>query len=144
MLLKLEEVVEWDRERWPNFTPRELACLCKLCGGELYYDEASFDAIQSMRKHIGAPLEINSAHRCQAHNKLVGGVRLSKHLQIAFDVSTEGHGRQDMLEAAKTAGFTGVGMYSTFMHVDLGRKRHWFGGGSSAQLWMPIINKVGL
>jgi hypothetical protein len=143
VLLQYQEV-EWDFNRWPNFTPREFACTCKICNGELYWDEASFDAIQLLRTLLGRPVHINSGHRCAAHNKSVGGKRLSKHLEIAFDISTKGHDREVLLAKAIHAGFTGVGMYVVFMHLDLGRQRYWFGGGEAQQIWMPIMNKVGL
>lgn len=144
MLLKLSEVVEWDRERWPNFTPSELACLCSLCQGEFYHDDASFDAIQKVRDLLGKPIIINSGHRCVAHNRVVDGKRFSRHLKIAFDVSLEGRDKKEMLLAAIESGFTGIGMYSTFMHLDLGRKRHWFGGGKSSELWLEILKEVKL
>ena len=144
VLLKLSEVVEWGRERWPNFTPSELACLCSICQGELYYDESSFDAIQAVRDLLGKPVHINSGHRCVAHNRVVDGKRFSRHLKIAFDVSLEGHDRKEVLQAAVEAGFTGIGMYSTFVHMDLGRKRQWFGGGKSAELWLEILKEVKL
>lgn len=143
MLLMLSDAVEWDYGRWPNFAPRELACTCRACGGEIYYDEQAQDAIQTVRNLVGRPIKINSGHRCIAHNRLVGGVTQSQHLTIAFDVDLDGHDKEKLLTAAIRAGFTGLGFYITFMHMDLGRKRHWFGGGHSPQIWLPILSKVG-
>lgn len=143
MLVQYDKA-KWDYDRWPNFTPKELSCMCKFCRGELYFDEQSFDAIQMLRHLVERVVFINSGHRCIAHNKLVGGVKQSEHLKMAFDVALAGHVHKNLLKSAVQAGFTGIGLYSTFIHLDLGRKRHWFGGGSAPQIWIPVLNGVNL
>ena len=35
----------------------------------------------------------------------------------------------------KSAGFTGFGYYQTVLHIDTGRRRHWFGGDKSLEFW---------
>ena len=46
----------------------------------------------------------------------------------AIDVlwgTTSAQGRVDMIQRAIDAGFTGIGCYENFMHVDIGTKRQW-------------------
>ena len=106
--------------RWPHFSVRELACRCAggFCAGEYWQNEAFLDALEVMRHAVGAPLVITSGHRCAGWNRHVGGARRSMHLTIAADISEAGHDRQCLLRAAKAAGFTGLGLGQTFLHVD--------------------------
>lgn len=118
--------------RWPNFTPKEMACPC--CGEE-YIDENSMDALQKLRDIVG-PLKINSAHRCGVHNARVGGAPLSEHLQLAFDISVGQIYRPKLYFQAQLVGFNGFGFGQTFLHVDM-RKRpaFWYYGPLSAKAW---------
>lgn len=111
---------------WTNFTPQELSC--KHCG-EYYHDPASLDALQALRNAWGKPLVINSAHRCAAHNRAIGGAKASRHLRIAFDCRCPATEQQAFAAAAEKAGFTGIGTYPSkgFVHVDTGPKREWNG-----------------
>lgn len=113
-----------DAWRWPNFTPRELAC---QGSGALQVDEAALDKLQEVRQRIGKPLRINSAYRSEAHNKAVGGSPTSLHkLGRAFDVALGvGVSRERLVALAKAAGFTGIGHYDSFMHLDTGPARTW-------------------
>ena len=38
--------------------------------------------------------------------------------------------RVDMIQKAIDAGITGIGCYNSFIHVDIGAKRHWGPNGS--------------
>lgn len=116
---------------WQNFPRSEVSCPC--CG-EFFYDPDAMDKIQAARDYLGLPIKINSGHRCAIHNALVGGAPLSQHLKLAFDVSLVGHDRFDALVACQKAGFTGLGYYRSFLHVDTGRKRFWYGRGAK-ELW---------
>ena len=109
---------------WKNFKPSEVAC--KHCG-ELYLDGTSLDALQELRDTLGKPIIINSGHRCQAHNKAVGGTANSQHLKIAFDCRCPRAEQAAFIAAAKAAGFTGIGRYQNFIHLDMGPKRSWAG-----------------
>ncbi|MDL2266785.1 D-Ala-D-Ala carboxypeptidase family metallohydrolase [Desulfovibrio sp. OttesenSCG-928-G15] len=111
---------------WPNFTPQELAC--RHCG-EYYHDPASLDRLQALRDLLGAPIRINSAHRCAAHNRKVGGVGNSPHLQIAFDCRCPKKDQIRFVRLAERVGFKGIGMYPArnFIHLDMGKERDWWG-----------------
>jgi zinc D-Ala-D-Ala carboxypeptidase len=112
-----------DYWRWPNFTPKELACKGT---GELLVDEEALDKLQELRQRIGKPLQINSAYRSAKHNKAVGGSPNSQHLHgRAFDISLATVTPLELVKHAKAAGFTGIGRYDTFVHVDTGPAREW-------------------
>lgn len=109
--------------RWPNFTPREIAC---RGSGELLVDEAALDKLQALRDRLGAPLHLNSAYRSEAHNRAVGGSPKSQHrLGRGFDISLRTVTRQELTKAARLVGFTGIGQYDSFIHVDTGPARTW-------------------
>lgn len=118
--------------RWPNFYPLEMAC--RHCGEQ--YDWPEFmDRLQAARTTVRRSFIITSAHRCALHNARVGGAPLSQHLRLAVDISLKGHDRQRLLTACQSAGFRGFGFYSTFLHIDLGRTRQWYGNKRARHLW---------
>lgn len=115
--------LRWWRARWPNFHPREIAC--RHCG-ELLVDAASLDLLQRQRTETGQSIVINSAYRCPAHNALVGGAPMSMHkFGRAFDQALRGQDRGELAATARRFGFTGIGLYRTFVHTDTGRERQW-------------------
>lgn len=115
-----------EKWHWKNFTPAELAC--KHCG-EYYHDPDSLDALQLLRGGWGRPIIINSAHRCETHNRAVKGTPNSQHLKIAFDCACLRKNQDSFVHAALIAGFTGIGRYASrgFVHLDTGPKRGWRG-----------------
>jgi zinc D-Ala-D-Ala carboxypeptidase len=119
-------------ERWPNFTISEVACPC--CG-EVVFNGHTMDAIQRLRDMVGKPIRVNSGHRCALHNARVGGAPMSAHRRLAFDIDLRGHDRKELAKAAREAGFTGLGYYVNFLHLDTGRKRFWFGSDKAKKLW---------
>lgn len=124
------EVKDW---RWPNFTPKEIACKqvsakgnCG-CGGKILIDPYSMDCLQFFRKIVGVPVYSNSSYRCEIHNRNVGGAKNSQHrLGKAFDIRiTARLSRETIHKAAKAAGFKGIGDYQNFCHIDTGPSRYW-------------------
>lgn len=116
-----EEVEHWPYE---NFTREELS---SKGDGSILVDHDAISRLQHMRDILG-PLKINSAYRDPLHNKRVGGAKNSYHLKgVAFDISRKGYDLDEMLHAAKEVGFTGIGIYNGFIHVDTGPERSWRG-----------------
>ena len=75
---------------------------------------------------------INSGFRDKAYNASVGGASDSIHMSgFAIDVSVSSAHREEFFLAAERAGFTGIGIYSTFVHLDLGARRMWVAGNAS-------------
>jgi hypothetical protein len=112
-------------------------------------DEA-FNKAVALAKAVGKPLRINSAYRTPEYNASIGGARNSMHVQKkALDIqwpSADLTGRVAFIEKAIQAGFTGIGCYNSFMHVDIGLKRHWGPSGSAAsqyEQYKPILGKYG-
>ena len=67
-----------------NFTMSELKCKCggKYCNGmPTGFSYELLGQLQQIRNHFGKPVMITSAVRCKQHNKNVGGVSNSKHLE---------------------------------------------------------------
>ena len=124
--------VRWDARRWPDFSPRELAC--RHCG-ECYHWPEFIDRLQLVRSNLGKPIKINSGHRCLRYNLKIGGAPLSEHRKLATDLSLRRQDRHLLYKLCKLAGFTGFGYYQTFLHVDMGRRRFWYGGPVSKEIW---------
>ena len=120
-----------------NFTYKEFTCPCG-CGFNCTSKRLVM-ALQDLRNLIGKPIIINSACRCEKHNAEVGGVQKkadgsggSLHMKgIAADIRVEGLSPKALaLEAEKIFAFNngGIGIYRTFVHVDVrGHKARWNG-----------------
>lgn len=109
--------------QWPNFSPREIAC---KGSGSLMLVPAALDKLQALRDRLCRPLVIVSGYRSPGHNQRVGGAPKSKHMDgIAFDIACTPVQQTELIAAARAVGFTGIGRYDTFVHVDLGPARSW-------------------
>ncbi len=68
-------------------------------------------------------MTINSGFRCEKHNKEVKGKPDSQHmLGKAVDVSTsklDGLQKHRLLKLANAMKFRGIGVYPTFIHLDV-------------------------
>lgn len=107
---------------------------CRHCAEG--YDWPEFmDALQAARDQIDRPFHILSAHRCSLHNARVGGAPRSQHLRLAVDIALRGHDPGALSAALQTAGFTGFGFYTTFIHADMGPVRQWFGTHKARAQW---------
>ena len=104
-----------------NFKKEELQCPC--CG-RCEMSPKLLTLLQALRDDVGFSLIINSGFRCENHNKeLVFSSSKSQHLLgKAVDVSTKtltGEQKHRLLTSVFKNGFKGVGVYSTFIHVDV-------------------------
>lgn len=107
---------------WPKFKPKEIACKGT---GRLVVDYDAMDKLQALRTELKRPIIINSAYRSPGHNAKIGGVKNSMHtFGKAFDIKLT-ISREDIKAAAKKVGFTGIGDYNEFVHVDTGPNRYW-------------------
>lgn len=100
------------------FKEKEFACKC--CGELVISDELT-SKLDKAREIAGVPFKINSGYRCAKHNAAVGGVKDSAHARgYAADVAVNGSSnRFKILTALLEVGFTRVGVYNTFIHVDV-------------------------
>lgn len=103
--------------RKSNFKISEFAC--KDGTDEMLVDSELVEKLQIMREHFHSPVLINSAYRTEKHNADVGGSPNSQHLKgKAADIVVSGVPSSSVANFAKIIGFRGVGLYSTFTHVD--------------------------
>ena len=106
--------------------------------------------LETLAQSLGRVITLNSAYRSPAYNRSVGGARNSMHVQRkAVDIqwgTTSVQGRVDFLQKAIDAGFTGIGCYNSFCHVDIGAKRQWGPNGSRTgqfAQYKPILQANG-
>jgi len=110
--------------RWKHFTPEEIA---SKGDGSILIDEPALDKLERLRVALGRPLVVLSAYRDPLHNARVGGAPLSQHkFGRAFDLKLTVD-RDLLIRTARDVGFGGIGIYSTFVHVDDGPSRKWQG-----------------
>jgi uncharacterized protein YcbK (DUF882 family) len=81
-------------------------------------DPDAITAFVALERSWG-PLKVTSGFRCPAHNLAVGGAADSQHLLgKAFDILTSKEQQFSFIAVAKTCGFRGFGLGSTFTHCD--------------------------
>ena len=80
---------------------------------------------------INGPLYLNSGFRSQEYNTRVDGAKSSQHLSgLAADLTWDGfrvgsESYANFISLARRIGFRGIGMYNSFIHVDVGPERVW-------------------
>ena len=81
------------------------------------------------REHLGHPLIITSWYRDPVTNKRVGGASKSMHVQgLASDLYCPSMSIRELKqEVVKFGWFGGRGYYSSFIHLDSGKNREWYG-----------------
>lgn len=117
-----------DTAPWPGryFTAEEFAC--KHCG-KVLVDPDLLDALDRLREGLQMPLHIVSGYRCPEHNKAVGGAEHSYHMtgQAADVRAVLAEDAVALISNARRFGFRGIGIYKTFIHLDVGPRRAWRG-----------------
>ena len=103
-----------------HFTEAELAC--RHCGINGVV-QSLLDAIEALRLKVGAPVIVNCAYRCPAHNTAVGGVPNSQHvLGRAADIRVAGKTSRELYELAlHVSGIRGLGVsdHAGYLHLDV-------------------------
>ncbi len=103
-----------------NFRVREFAC--QDGSDTLFLSTKLVEVLQKIREHFGKPVNINSGYRTESHNKKVGGSAFSQHKYgTAADIAIVGVKPSDIAAYVETLmpGTGGIGIYSTFCHVDV-------------------------
>lgn len=76
--------------------------------------------LQQLRDRINRPIVITSGYRNPEHNRRVGGAPNSQHLLgTAADIRINGMNPIQLQPHAEVIGFTGIGLYGSFLHVDI-------------------------
>lgn len=130
-----------------NFTESEFACKCRArglyekdpfsyCGGLSIYDHNLVAKLQFLRDQLNSgrnsldpeiPVIVDSGYRCPAYNRRsqssgqgVSGAMWSQHmLGKAADIRVPGHSPEKVAKLAEELGFSFIGIYNTFTHVDV-------------------------
>lgn len=111
-----------------NFKVSEFAC--KHCG-ENKIDQRVLNMAQVIRAALGVPVRVNSGYRCETHNRNVGGVKGSQHtFGLAADLSCSLGARamvkkiRELYAAGKLPDLSFCKEYSSWVHIDCGKKRN--------------------
>ena len=98
------------------------------------------EKLQELREWWEAPLYVTSGYRSQQHNTQIEGAQNSQHMEFATDVRPSHHSPHvdDIAPHQRRSAaviifaeearnhFDGVGLYNTFVHLDLrGKKVEW-------------------
>ena len=112
-----------------NFKVREFAC--KDGSDPIFVAPELVEILQKIRNHFGKAVTINSGYRTATYNKKVGGVTYSQHCYgTAADIVVKGVDPKTVAAYAETLlpKKGGIGIYSTFTHVDVREvKSRWNG-----------------
>lgn len=105
------------------FKPGEFACKCG-CGVN-GIQEKLIKKLNIARNIAGIPFEITSGYRCIKHNKKVGGVANSSHIDgSAVDIYCDNDSdRFKIILGLLIAGFTRIGIGKDFIHCDIDAKK---------------------
>jgi len=100
-----------------NISRWEIACKCG-CGLDTI-DYKVLQAVQAIRDHFGARVDISSGARCEIHNMSEGGSPESQHLKCkAIDFTVVGVDPARVFKYLDYFWKGGLGKYSTFTHID--------------------------
>ena len=108
------------RERWPDFTLREMRCKqtgrCKMLPSFL-------DRLQALRTDYGKAMIVSSGYRDQSHKKEAHKPRPGTHvIGCAVDIRVRGADALRLIALALKHGFTGIGVSQKgnqrFIHLD--------------------------
>ena len=100
------------------------ALSCKSISTNILY---SWRNLNWLRYHYNKPIVINSGYRNAEHNKRVGGVKISQHLQgLAFDIKRTDGLSQKIIDLAieKPYKFGQVIFYDNFVHVTFSNSKY--------------------
>lgn len=136
-----------------NFKSTEFDCHGSGCCSTTLIDSQLVNYLQKIRNHFGKSVTINSAYRCETHNKKIGGGSNSYHKKgQAADIKVSGVTPAEVAKYAESIGILGIGLYETntdgyFVHIDTRTKKaFWYGqkqvsrttfGGQSQTTIMP-------
>lgn len=112
-----------------NFKVREFAC--SDGSDPIFVSSELIDLLQKTRDHFRRAVTITSAYRTPQRNKSVGGTVYSQHTYgMAADIKVKGVSPQVVARYLETLipNKGGIGIYSTFTHVDVRATRSRWNG----------------
>lgn len=121
-----EQVRAWSKAKngavkiSKNFKVSEFAC--KDGSDTVFISQGLVTVLQKIRDHFEKPVIINSAYRNDAYNKKVGGADYSQHKYgTSADIHIIGVSPATIAAYVETImpNMGGIGIYSSFVHVDV-------------------------
>ncbi len=103
----------------PHFSLREFECRC--CR-RVQLATRLVLLLEDLRAHRGRPIVITSGYRCDAHNRIAGGVSGSLHLRgQAVDIVSDIEEQQKLSGVARFLGFEEIvpGGAKNYLHLGL-------------------------
>lgn len=103
-----------------NFHRSEFACKCGC--GFATVDVELLNTLEVVRSHFNKSVKINSACRCEEHNKKIGGSYGSKHKKgIAADIVVKDVDPDVVYKFLDNymPNTYGIGKYNSFTHIDV-------------------------
>lgn len=101
-----------------NFTAFEFKC--KDGSREIKIDSRLIQKLQKLRNLLKRPIKIISGYRTESYNNLINGAKNSYHCKgMAADISVSGLENYKLALYAANVGFTGIGIYNDYVHVDV-------------------------
>ena len=108
-------------------------CDCKMPDDVYKNIQELAENLQIIRDQLQEPIKINSAYRCENHNRKIGGTSKSQHLKgKAADIVVKNLTPDEVVNALdnlQQGGFIksgGLGRYDTFTHIDIrGTQARW-------------------
>ena len=87
---------------------------------------ALIELLEELRRDVGI-IHVNSGYRTPIHNAKIGGVLGSYHVSgMAADITSRRKSPEDLYRIAETYSPGGLGLYPSFVHVDIGKSgRRW-------------------
>lgn len=110
-----------------NFKLKEFQC--KDGSYLVKIDSRLLEKLQRLRDLINRPIIVISGYRTMEYNRKIGGSKNSYHLQgKAADIKVNSIEPKELSKYAEQVGFNGIGIYKTFLHVDIrSEKAKWYG-----------------
>ena len=107
-----------------NFSREEFACKCGCKFAVV--DTVLLRVLEGIREEFDEPVHITSGCRCAVHNEAIGGSEKSWHmLGMASDFMVKDITPKQVYDFLKDWYSGGLGIYSSWIHIDIGNKRRW-------------------
>ena len=112
-----------------NFSLFEFECPCEVCragkGSQVLISSDLVLLLQEVRDIVGFGIKVSSGVRCADRNIAVLGTPSSSHLTgLAVDILFNGsHAAFLLLRAAYKVGFSRIGKYPGWIHLDIDKSK---------------------
>jgi uncharacterized protein YcbK (DUF882 family) len=115
---KRNNLVGRGKDNMSYFVKKEFKC--PDCG-KVIVSAWLIHLLNKVREGLGKPMIVNSGYRCKKYNKKIGGGKNSAHLRgTAADIKCKSSKNKFlMIELAYKAGFKRIGVYDTWLHLDV-------------------------